>query len=476
MEKQENIIATYQQIIQETEQQLQKARKRIRYISLLRLILFVEAVASAIIFWSDGWLKLIVFTVIPIIAFIWLVQSHNRWFYWKDYLKKKIEINQQELRALQYDFSDFDNGKEYIDPSHLYTFDLDIFGEHSLFQYINRTSTPIGKQRLANWFNAHLEEKEAIEQRQEAIRELSSELEFRQQFRLLGLLYKGKPSDTSEIKEWVNSPSDYRKHAFLRILPTAVGIINLLCIGRNDSGISPCKHQRDSICMLCRIQFYLLKRNNQNTSDVWRKTTNSVYLRRPDSHHREKEMHSPALQQLKAELTSQNQTASQSVHRLAKLMNALDQRGNLLMSTILNGLLFWELRQVMQIEKWKEAHSADLPRWIEAIGAIDAYCSLATFSYNHPDYIYPQITSQSFHLQAEALGHPLMNRNKCVRNGIDMEKRPFFIIITGRQHGRQKYLPAHRRCQLPLGLHWCSCMGCENGNISRSSCHQPPDK
>ena len=43
MEKQENIIATYQQIIQETEQQLQKARKRIRYISLLRLILFVEA-------------------------------------------------------------------------------------------------------------------------------------------------------------------------------------------------------------------------------------------------------------------------------------------------------------------------------------------------------------------------------------------------------------------------------------------------
>ena len=112
MEKQENIIATYQQIIQETEQQLQKARKRIRYISLLRLILFVEAVASAIIFWSDGWLKLIVFTVIPIIAFIWLVQSHNRWFYWKDYLKKKIEINQQELRALQYDFSDFDNGKD----------------------------------------------------------------------------------------------------------------------------------------------------------------------------------------------------------------------------------------------------------------------------------------------------------------------------------------------------------------------------
>lgn len=178
MEKQENIIATYQQIIQETEQQLQKAAETHSLYQPSETDLIRRSSSLRLFFWSDGWLKLIVFTVIPIIAFIWLVQSHNRWFYWKDYLKKKIEINQQELRALQYDFSDFDNGKEYIDPSHLYTFDLDIFGEHSLFQYINRTSTPIGKQRLANWFNAHLEEKEAIEQRQEAIRELSSELEF----------------------------------------------------------------------------------------------------------------------------------------------------------------------------------------------------------------------------------------------------------------------------------------------------------
>ena len=86
MEKQENIIATYQQIIQETEQQLQKARKRIRYISLLRLILFVEAVASAIIFWSDGWLKLIVLTVLhlagakpqPMVLLERLSQKENR--------------------------------------------------------------------------------------------------------------------------------------------------------------------------------------------------------------------------------------------------------------------------------------------------------------------------------------------------------------------------------------------------------------
>ena len=77
MEKLEQIITTYQQIIQETELELQNARKRIYYISLLRLILFVGAVANAIIFWSDGWLCLSAFAALPFILFIWLVKRHN---------------------------------------------------------------------------------------------------------------------------------------------------------------------------------------------------------------------------------------------------------------------------------------------------------------------------------------------------------------------------------------------------------------
>ena len=150
MEKLENIISTYQQIIQESEQALQRARKRIYYISLLRLVLFVDAIEASFIFWHDGWLSLFVFAILPFISFIWLVKRHNLWFYRKDYLKKKIEINEQELRAIQYDFSDFDSGNEYIDPAHLYTYDLDVFGDYSLFQYINGTSTPVGKQQLAD--------------------------------------------------------------------------------------------------------------------------------------------------------------------------------------------------------------------------------------------------------------------------------------------------------------------------------------
>lgn len=441
MEKLEQIIATYQQIIQKAELELQSARKRIYYISLLRLVLFVGAIAGAITFWSDGWLYIFVFAILPFILFVWLVKRHNFWFHRKDFLKKKIAINKQELKAIQYDFSGFEDGEEFIDPGHLYTFDLDVFGDHSLFQYINRTSTPVGKQHLADWFNRHLENKEAIEQRQEAIRELSTELEYRQQIRLLGLLYKGKPADTTEIKTWAGSPSYYRKHTLLRIIPVTVSIINLVCISLAFLGILPASAAGGVFISFVIFSSIFSKGITKLQTTYGEKLqilstyADQILLTE------KKEMHSPILQQLKVELTSQNQTASQAVRQLSKLMNALDQRSNLLMSTILNGLIFWELRQVMRIEQWKDTHANDLPRWIETIGEIDAYCSLATFAYNHPEYIYPKICPQSFHLQAKELGHPLMDRNKCVRNGIDIDKRPFFIIITGaNMAGKSTYL------------------------------------
>ena len=90
MEKLEQIIATYQQIIQKAELELQSARKRIYYISLLRLVLFVGAIAGAVTFWADGWLYISVFAILPFILFVWLVKRHNFWFHRKDFLKKKI--------------------------------------------------------------------------------------------------------------------------------------------------------------------------------------------------------------------------------------------------------------------------------------------------------------------------------------------------------------------------------------------------
>lgn len=437
----ENIIEVYQQVVRESEVQLHKARKRIRQISLLRLVLFVGAIFGAIIFWSDGWIKLFFLAILPFLIFVWLVKLHNKWFHRKDFLKKKIEINQQEINAIHYNFSEFDNGKEYINPTHLYSYDLDVFGDKSLFQYINRTSTPIGKEKLAEWLNQHLEKKEEIEMRQEAVRELSPELEFRQLFRLHGLLYKGNPTDTADICKWAKSTSHYRKHTLLRILPALVGVTNLICIALAVANILPV-----SIAGVIFTSFVVLSliftkdiTKTQNLYGVKLQIlftyANQILLIE------QKETNSAILQKLKAQLTDQGQSASKAVRQLSKMMNALDQRNNILISLVLNGLLFWELWQVMRIEKWKEVHAANLSEWLQTIGEMDAFCSLATFAYNHPNYIFPKLTTTLFRFQAERLGHPLMDRNRCVHNDLNIDKRPYFIIITGaNMAGKSTYL------------------------------------
>ena len=95
----------------------------------------------------------------------------------------------------------------------------------------------------------------------------------------------------------------------------------------------------------------------------------------------------------------------------------------------------------MQIERWRSRYASLLPDWLDAVGGVDALCSLAAFAYNNPDYAWPEIASEPFVLEASRMGHPLMSREKCVRNDVDVPSKPFFLIITGaNMAGKSTYL------------------------------------
>lgn len=437
----EEISAAYRHIAEEARQKLNRVQQQIYRIGTLRLVLFIAGVAGIIYFRAESWAVWAGIALVTLLPFILLVKYHNRLFYKKDYLEKKAEINRQELAALDYDFSAFDDGSEFIDPAHLYTFDLDVFGPHSLFQYINRTCTEPGKRRLAAWLGKHLESKEEIVERQQAIRELAPELKFRQRFRILGLLHKGKAADETELKVWAASPSLFRRSRVLRILPYLVTGVNAVCLVLTIVGILPASLWGGIWTLFVTAGFAFTGKITKMQAVYGKKLqilgTYAGLLRLME----EQPAQCGLLKELKEEIGGEKRKASHSISRLSKLMDELDQRNNVFIYVILNGLFFWELRQIMRIEAWKELYAGELPRWLTAIGNMDALNSLATFAYNHPGYVYPTILRQPFRLQAEALGHPLMHRERCVRNDVDMEKRPFFIIITGaNMAGKSTYL------------------------------------
>lgn len=439
MEKRKLIKERYETIISETEQKLSKVKKQIYNIGSIRLLLFVAGVAGIIYFWSSGWLVIAGIACVTFIPFLILIKHHNQQFYKKEYLEKKIEINQQELQCLDGDISSFEDGKEFINPEHLYTYDLDIFGSHSLFQCLNRTSTEMGRKQLAYWLNHHLRSKEAIQERQKAIQELSPDLKLRQKFRILGLVYKGKKADEEEIKNWAESPSYYRNKTVIRLLPTFALVSNIILIILAMAGVISFNIVGGVFVSFIVISFTFTQKITRIQNMYGKKMQILSIYAQLIQLIEGREMQSNDLKAIKALVGNDKQAASESIKRLGSLMNALDQRNNLLVAALLNGFMFWELNQTIKIEAWKEKSAQYLPQWLEAIGLMDAFCSLATFAYNNPDYAYPEIESQP--IQANGLGHPLMNRKKCVRNDINMVKRPFFIIITGaNMAGKSTYL------------------------------------
>ena len=131
-----------------------------------------------------------------------------------------IEINNEEINRLASNYSEYNKGEEYMEVGHPYASDLDLFGEGSLFQYINRTSLISGRDCLTEWLLEASEENEIL-LRQEAVTELKDKIDWRQNFQTIGRLTKEKEQDLDFLMNWLNDPAYFSKiklYQFLLII------------------------------------------------------------------------------------------------------------------------------------------------------------------------------------------------------------------------------------------------------------------
>ena len=164
------------------------------------------------------------------------------------------------------------------------------------------------------------------------------------------------------------------------------------------------------------------------------------------------EWHAEELQYLMRELDIDGESPDKVLMKLSKELDRLDLRNNQLLYVLLEGGMFFQLHQIVRIEKWKERYGQYVVGWLEAVGQLDALCSLGTFAYNHPNYSWPEISDKPFCFMARGMGHPLMPPAQCVKNDVQIPSRPYFLIITG-ANGRKKYISAPYRSKLSVGLH-----------------------
>lgn len=423
-----------------TEGQLQQVKKQIFRISMLRLALFIAGIAGLYFFFNQTTLLIVCICLTFLPLFI-LVKIHNRFFIRKEWLETQARIIQEELQALSGDYSSFEDGKEYVNPEHPYSFDLDIFGRRSLFQSINRTCTFFGKVRLAEWLQNHLHEKTSIEKRQEMIREISEHTLFREQFRVAGLVHHGQSSDGEKIQVWSQSPAQYLHAGWVKALIWGVPVINSLLLITSLAGWTSFSWLGLSFGIFLVLSFGIIKRATyiQETYGKQLKSLNGYA--RLIALAKAEEWKSAGMQELMERFNLNGQSPVQALQQLSKELDRLDLRNNQFLYVLLEGSIFFQLQEIVRIERWKVRYGQHISEWLETVGELDALCSLGTFAYNHPQYTYPELTEKPFCFLATQMGHPLMPASQCVKNDATIPSRPFFLIITGaNMAGKSTYL------------------------------------
>ena len=215
-------MKVYQENIKKYNAKTLRLKKVLNWISLLRLLIFAISGTVIITLFIIN-LRTPAFIVFPIsiICFALVIKHHNKIAYLRKHTSFLKRINESEILREKSNLEEFDTGHKFINQNHPYTSDLDIFGQHSIFQLVNRTTTESGMILLSEWLSEPAPNYEILE-RQKAIKELSQKLDWRQDFQASGMHFQNKKSDYYKLLNWVEAPVVLLKYRRIYI---AVAII-----------------------------------------------------------------------------------------------------------------------------------------------------------------------------------------------------------------------------------------------------------
>src|SRR5690554_6621415 len=168
--------AFYKENIEISNQRILELARKSNILALFRLLVIVGGaiLIFQVVQTEDVLLTLSSF-IVTVLLFLTLVLFQSKTTAKKKAVERFLNINKNELTVAD-DIKQnvYDSGQSHVDDQHIYTSDLDVFGEGSIFQMINRCATLHGNNLLSNWFS-HPAGKSEIEDRQQFVHELSSD-------------------------------------------------------------------------------------------------------------------------------------------------------------------------------------------------------------------------------------------------------------------------------------------------------------
>ncbi|WP_346862133.1 hypothetical protein [uncultured Draconibacterium sp.] len=340
-------------------------------------------------------------------------------------LKKLVE---DEALALKHSFLHFQNGKEFLDTEHFFSYDLDLFGDGSLFQFLNRTATVGGRQKLASWLIRPSKDKKEIMGRQEAVQELKQIPNWRLHFLGNGKLFDETETLSQEIKSWSKMEFGLNRAGAVKWLIRIVPLLTLLAIVPSALGISDLFLLIMLVLQFVFMYFYW-KRINQYFSFFGRKSELLAKYMQLLQFIEEREFQSDYLTGLKKKVS--RPSAGRVFSQLKGLVKQFEYRQNILVGLLLNGVFMWDIWCVYKLWNWHRKYHRVLAVWLDVISEFDALISLGNYANNQSEFIFPEIHDGGFVLVAQELGHPLLKAEKRICNDMEITGWSKAMIVTG---------------------------------------------
>lgn len=364
------------------------------------------------------------------LLFIALVQYSAKLDSKKKWHGELEAIYDEERQSINGKFNNFDGGNQFKNPSHSFSYDLDIFGIDGFFQTINRTTRPGGLEKLANQTTNPLLNKDEIEQRQEAFLELSLKDEWRQSFKAHGRIHALSKEDDTTLKDLPNQIIPIPKWVHSGLIYIGIPTLTISIIVLASMSIIPVGYPILAILLQWAITGILFK-TTQKADDATGKTNKIMTGQQELIRLIDKEdWKSDLLIKLQNKLKDDGITALKAVDQLAAIMNNFEYRNNLVVNVIINSLFLWDIQCLSRFSRWHNKYAGHFSQWMERLDTMDAWVSCGGYVQNNPDFTIPIIKPDT-QLNSVELGHPLLPANKRITNNYALDTGTSFHIITG---------------------------------------------
>jgi hypothetical protein len=416
-------------------------RARERNLSIARIVLFAVAVIIAIAHCS-GWIA------IPIVGFIALMVAHDRTITRRRRAEAAAQFCERGIERLGGQWQGKGvAGSGYAGEHHPFAADLDLFGKGSLYEWLCIAATSAGRATLANWL-LHPGEATAaeVDERQEAVGELRELVELREEI-AIAAAEVAHDVEEAKLDEWSRAETllARRGEHIAAIVITALTAIALILgvpslvtrfVNATNPGTMPQISPLWSLPLL--VMIVVVSFFARRVSARVAKVVGAVERREPAlallagllTVLERQSFASPRLVALRGRLERNGVTASHQIERLRKLVALLDARRNQFFAPLAL-LLLWSTHIAFAIERWRVESGVEIVGWIDAIGEVEALLSLASFAFEHPAFVMPQIVEGDALFDGDAVGHPLIPGDRRVANDVSIGGELRLLIVSG---------------------------------------------